>query len=240
MAQQPPGHPAIDDQCEHTEHLQAHVQVRPEHQEREDAGHESRRHQQRPPQRQWLLQMQRHPAQHHQATAGHRCIAGQHGRRQRQVGPQCQQGHPQRQQPQADGPLPQYRLPAQHHQQQREADGDADAEQEAKHGDGGKIQGHAALVGRGRRAHLSALPRDACGVAWPGVDARSENGEQCHRCTRRIRGKPRSCPCTRGTSVASTTALSSTCSRRTTLRLPRWASSAAGPVMAAAIPAGSA
>ena len=167
MPQQQPCDPAIDDQREHTEHLQAQVQVRPEHQEGEDACHERGRDQQRPPQRQRLLQVQCHAAQHHQATTGHRRIPGQYGRRQRQVGAQRQQGHAQGQQPQADGPLAQHRLPAQHDQQQREPHGDADAEQEAKHGDGGEIQGHAALVGRGGARILAPCGAVAMALSGP-------------------------------------------------------------------------
>ena len=90
-----------------------------------------------------LPQVQGHAAQHQYAGGRQRRVAAEDGRHLRQPGAQPHQDHAQGQQPQAGCPQTQHRLPAQHHQQQRKARRNADAQQQAEYTDGGEIQGPA-------------------------------------------------------------------------------------------------
>ena len=152
MPQQQPRHPAIEQHREHAEHMQPDDQAGMDHQEKGDGTEVGGRQRHGLPRRQAMTKMARYAIQHQYAGQRHRNIAREDAGDLGQVRPQRDQGQADRQHPQAGRPQPQRRLPTQHQQQQRETHRDAQAQQEAEHGDGGEIQGHRvsqAEAGRG-------------------------------------------------------------------------------------------
>lgn len=118
VAQQQPGHPSVEQDREHAEHVQPDDQAGMDHQEECDRAKIGGRQCHRLPRRQPTAKMTRHAVQHQYAGQCDRDVAGQDSGYMGQVRPQRDQGQADREHPQAGRPQPQRRLPAQHQQQQ--------------------------------------------------------------------------------------------------------------------------